>query len=138
MAVDTVSFLVKVNTGTAELPVWTAVGSQRDAKLNRDMGTVDVSTKSSGGWEESMAGNRSWSIEANALYVPDDTAYEALEDAWDARSTVHVQVEEANGDTYDGDAYITSFPKSFPNSPEAVTIDVTFKGTGALTRTEAT
>jgi len=134
MAVSAGSFLVKVNTGSEISPVWTAVGSQRDAKLNRSMATIDVTNKQSGGWEESLPDDRNWSIDNSALYVPDDTAYEALEDAWEAREAVQITWEEANGDTYVGSAYITDFPKSAPHK-DAVTIDVTFKGSGELERT---
>ena len=136
MSVSAGSFLVKVNTGSEVSPTWTAVGAQRDAKLSRSMATIDVTNKQSGGWEESLPDNRSWSIDANALYVPDDTAYEALEAAWEAQEAVQVLWEEANGDTYEGDAYITDFPKSAPHK-DAVTIDVTFQGSGELERTTA-
>lgn len=135
MAVESVNFLVKVNTGTEAVPVWTAAGSQKDAKLNRDMSTIDVTNKGSSGWEEVLPNVRSWGIDCNSLYIPDDVAYEALEDAWEARDSVEVQFVENNGDTFKGSAYITSFPKSAPNG-DAVSIDVTFKGTGELTRTE--
>lgn len=137
MSVSAGSFLVKVNTGSDVSPVWTAVGAQRDAKLNRSMATIDVTNKQSGGWEESLPENRSWSIDANALYVPDDTAYEALETAWEAQEAVQILWEEANGDTYAGEAYITDFPKSAPHK-DAVAIDVSFKGSGELERTTAT
>ncbi len=136
MAVSAGSFLVKVNTGSDVAPVWTAVGAQRGAKLNRGMATIDVTSKQSGGWEESLPDDRSWSIDANALYVPDDAAYEALEAAWEAQEAVQVLFEEADGKTYDGEAYITDFPKSAPHK-DAVTIDVTFKGSGELERTTA-
>jgi TP901-1 family phage major tail protein len=134
MAVSAGSFLVKVNTGTDVSPVWTAVGSQRDAKLSRSMATIDVTSKDSNNWEESLPDVRSWSIDANAMYVPDDTAYEALETAWENQALVEIMWEEANGDTFTGNAYITDFPKSAPHK-DAVTIDVTFKGCGELART---
>ena len=42
---DGVDFLLKVNTGTAEIPVWTVIGGQRGATLSLTAEQIDASNK---------------------------------------------------------------------------------------------
>ena len=53
---DGVDFLLKVNTGTAETPVWTVIGGQRGATLSLTAEQIDASNKQSGAWKTSVPG----------------------------------------------------------------------------------
>jgi TP901-1 family phage major tail protein len=48
-----IDILVKVNTGTAQTPTYTAVAGQRGATLNRSAETIDLTNKEGDGWADS-------------------------------------------------------------------------------------
>ena len=64
-----ITFLLRVNTGTAGSPSYTTIAAQRSATLNRSAETIDVTTKDSNRWTESIYGNREWSIDADAYLL---------------------------------------------------------------------
>ena len=68
-------YLLKVNTGTVASPVWTQIGAQRSADLNRSADSIDVSHKTSGGWSAKKAGLRSWSIAPGGHTSPGDKGW---------------------------------------------------------------
>ncbi len=121
---------VKVKIGTA------FVGGQRGATLNRSSETIDETTKDSAGWKENGAGFKEWGVDCDGLIPVDDTAYEALEDAFENGTPVELEVAEPNGKKYNGSALITDFPLEYPYDDDA-TYSMTFAGTGALTKTAA-
>lgn len=131
MAVKGIDFLVKVNTGTDSEPVYTTVGGQRGASLNRDAETMDTTSKDSQGWSESVPGLKSWSIEADGLLTENDAGYLALEKAYMDGEAVVVNITTAGGNKYEGKAIISSFPLSAPYD-DLATFEVSFTGTGAL------
>jgi len=126
-----IDILVKVNTGTEASPVWTAIGAQQDATLNRSAGVIAVSTKEATGWVENIAGLKEWSIDCAALLLDSDSAFTKLEGCYNARSRVQVQFTRA-GKTYTGYAFITDFPIEAPVEGCA-SISITLTGDGALT-----
>lgn len=134
MALRGIDFLIYINTGTEALPVWTVVGGQRSATINRASDTIETTAKTSQGYKEFVTGFKEWSIEADGLIVPDDTGYSELESAYLAGDTVHVQLLYPSGDYYDGTAVITDFPMEVPYDDMA-TYSVTLQGTGALALT---
>lgn len=131
MAVKGIDFLVKINTGTVELPEYVTVAGQRGASLNRDAETMDTTSKDSQGWNESISGFKSWSIEADGLLTEDDAGFLALEEAYMEGEPVLVSITTAGGNKYDGKAIISSFPLSAPYD-DLATFEVSFTGTGAL------
>lgn len=126
--------LIKVNTGTPDSPVWTAVAGQRGATLNMSLSTIDITSKDSNRWTELIAGIKEWSVEFDALVVADDAGYSALRNAFLNGETVQIQLITAEGDTYQGTGIITDFPHTFAYD-DAQTYKVTVKGSGALTFT---
>lgn len=131
-----VNFLVYVNTGTVDLPVYTKVAGQRGGTFNRDASTLDLTSKDSNGWDDVDYSNSSWSIEADGLLVESDTGYLELEDAFMNKATVMVRFETAAGAKYEGTAIITSFPVEAPYDDNA-TYSVTLQGKGAPTKVAA-
>lgn len=109
-----IDFLVQVNTGTTEVPVYKTVGAQRGASLSRSAETLDATSKESEGWSESLAGLKSWSISTDGLLVLDDEAYGLLEEAFMNSENVLVQIASKSGLKYAGDAIITTFDIDAP------------------------
>lgn len=118
---------VVVKIGTAIL------AAQRNATLNRSAETLDSTTKDSNGWKENEAGYREWSISTDGLLVESDAAYTSLEDAYMAGEKVTVEFTTGSGNRYHGEALITDFPIQAPYT-DNVTYNVTFQGSGALTK----
>lgn len=121
-----VDILIKIGT--------TVLGGQRNATLNRSAETIDVTTKSSNGWRESVASIKDWGVDCDGLLVENDTAYTSLETAYMNGETVTVEVGFPSGTKYSGTAIITDFPIEAPYD-DNVTYSVSFQGTGALTKT---
>lgn len=109
-----IDFLIKVNTGTAEAPEYTAVGAQRGASLSLSADTLDKTTKDSDGWTELLAGNKSWSISTDGLLILNDEGYMALEDAYMAGENVLVQMSTKSGALYEGEAVISTIDLEAP------------------------
>jgi len=111
------------------------VAGQRNANLSVSADNIDVTNKLGDGWAENLASFRSWSIDADGLVVPSDTAYEALEAAAMNGTSVTVYLSTGTtGRTYTGTGYITDFSIGMPYD-DATTYSCTITGTGPLTRT---
>lgn len=124
-------YLLKVNTGTVAVPVWTQIGAQRSADLNRSADSIDVSHKTSGGWSAKKAGLRSWSIDLGGLMLLSDAGIEALEYAFLNGKEVNIQLVYPDGSTQAGWGSITDFSLSTPHDG-AAEISGTIEGNGAL------
>ena len=108
------------------------VGGQRNATLNREAEVIDITNKVSAGWTENMTSVKSWSIEGDGIFVVDDAALDAIEEAFLNGSWVQVKVaDEAWG--YTGRGVITDFPIE-ANYDDAATYSITITGSGALTK----
>jgi TP901-1 family phage major tail protein len=128
-----VDVLLYANTGTAQTPTWTVVGGQSGATLSRETNVIEVTSKESG-WTENLAGIKSWSVDCDGYVVVNDTAYQALETAWENGDAIKVHVVVPSGNTYEGDAIISKFPLE-AKQDDALTFSITLQGTGALTKT---
>ncbi|MFU8688479.1 phage major tail protein, TP901-1 family [Rossellomorea sp. FS2] len=129
MAARGVNFLLFVNTGTAEAPIYTKVAGQKGGTFNRSTDTIDLTSKDNYGWQDEDYGIASWSIEADGLLVEDDLGYQALEDAFENKEIVLVRWQTAAGTKYEGDAIITDFSSEAPYDDQA-TYSVTLNGKG--------
>lgn len=108
------------------------VGGQRNATLNREAEVIDITNKVSAGWTENMTSVKSWSIEGDGIFVVDDAALDAIEQAFLDGSWVQVKVaDDAWG--YTGRGVITDFPIE-ANYDDAATYSITITGSGALTK----
>jgi TP901-1 family phage major tail protein len=124
-------FLLYVNTGTVDTPVWTLVGGQRNSSLGRTADSIDTSHKTSGGWKSSKAGLRGWSIDLDALVLLQDLGVEALETAFMQGKEINVKFERPDKKYYTGWASITDFSIDPPHDGEA-SLSGTLEGNGAL------
>jgi predicted secreted protein len=121
-------FLVRVNTGTEAAPVWTVVGSQRDATVTRNLDTIDVSSKDSRA-RRIKPGRYTVEISFDHLYVPGAAELTALKNAMLNATFTQIQefVAGVAGRVYGG--YVTGHTESFPDMGEAV-VSCTFTGDG--------
>ncbi|MGG3561652.1 phage major tail protein, TP901-1 family [Neobacillus rhizosphaerae] len=110
----------------------TVVGGQSGATLNRETNVIEVTSKESG-WAENLAGVKSWSIECEGYVVVSDSAYDALETAWENGTEIDVEVRVPSGNTYSGKAIISEFPLEAPQD-DALTFSLTLQGSGALVK----
>lgn len=120
--------LLLVNTGTPSVPVYTAVGSQRDVTFEESTAEIDVSSKD-GREQEVIAGRYSASLSLDHLYVADDAGFDALKDAMRDGELILVakQVDEVTTET--ASALVTSLSERHPDQGEStVSISLTISG----------
>lgn len=133
---DGVDFLIKVNTGTRETPVWTVIGGQRGATLNLTANQIDASNKQSGAWTTSVPGMLSWSIDADAVMLTDisgltvDAGRAKLLACFTNRELVHVRYVRKDGSKFQGYAAITDLSEEAPHDG-AATFKITLNGSGS-------
>lgn len=128
MAINGADVLLLVNTGTVELPTWTAVGSQRDVTFEESTEEIDVSSKDARE-KRVLAGRYSSSVTLDALFIPTDTAYTELKDAMRNGDLVQVvrQYDETNVEK--ASAVVTSLSETFPDQDGAtVSVSLTIDG----------
>ncbi|MCD4839730.1 phage major tail protein, TP901-1 family [Neobacillus sedimentimangrovi] len=132
-----IDFIINVNIGTDQEPVWTKVAGQRGCTLNRSAETLETTSKdSTSGFKEFEVSFKEWSIEADGLLVNGDTGFSALEDAFMNGEKVKVQMATPSGDKFEGMALITDFPIEAPYDDMA-TYSVTLQGSGLLSKVSA-
>jgi len=132
-----VDVLLKVKEQeTGEL---TVAGGQTGATLTRSAETIDVSDKTTGGWSSSLVGLKSFTIEAEGFVSLGDSGQELLEDAFDAREKVFIEIRvgddsDKDGVTYTGECVITELSNEF-SQDDAVTFSLSLEGASPLVRT---
>ncbi len=114
--------LLLVNTGSDSNPTYTAVGSQTNVKFDETVAEVDYSSKNSAATRV-FGGRYGAKLTLDAVYVPDDTAYQSLKTAFRARALIRVRVEEENVEVEEADALITSLSRQAPDQ-EACTVAI--------------
>jgi len=115
----------------------TAIASAQDCQITLNNDLPDATTKDSAGWAEHIVGLKDWSGSCSGLYDPDN-ANVTIEDIMDTIiSGTKVEIffgVEVNGKVfYSGDANFDSAGIAAPNESPS-TYDISFKGTGPLTK----
>ena len=111
-----------------------AISGQQGLTINRSAETIEVNSKSTeGGWKDSLAGMKEWSIDNDGLWVASDDAHKALATAFKTGNPVCVKVYNGKTHTgmFGGLAVITDYPIEAPYD-DAVTYSITLQGKGAL------
>lgn len=130
MAISGVKVKVYIKDATGKV-----LGGQRGATLNRSAETMDATTKDGAGWQENVAGLKSWGIDCDGVFVESDVAYELLEAAFLNGDNVVAYVELPSGTKYEGTCIVADLPIEAPYD-DLTTYSVTLTGTGALVKTE--
>lgn len=136
MAIAGVDILLKVNTGTKEVPVWTVVAGQRSATLKMTTESINVTSKTNYGWADTIPSVRSWSIEGEGLIEIGDAGFEVLENAFFNRKQVTCQIAMPSGLNYKGLSTLKDFSYNMNHDSEA-TASFTLEGSGALEKATA-
>lgn len=132
-----VDVLLYVNTGTDLTPVYTVLGGQGDAKLDRGAKEIDVTAKTdNSGYEDKLVGKKNWSLDCDGFIVEDDTALDLLEQIFEDRQKVMLEIRMPSGKKYSGSAVITDFPLDFKQDDGAA-YSLKLSGASALTITPA-
>lgn len=128
MAMNGTDVLLLVNIGTAAVPAYQAVGSQRDVTFDEATEEIDVSSKDSRA-KRVLPGRYSATLSLDALYVWTDVGYHALRDAMRDGELILVAREDDSTTIETADALITSLSESFPDQGEgAISISMTIDG----------
>lgn len=115
---------------------YTVIGGQTGATLNRSAETIDVTDKTNNGYKESMAGLKEWSIDCDGFVVIDDAGIDILDDQFEARKPVYVEITIA-GNKFTGSGYIVDYPIEMPLD-SAVSFSLSIAGASPLNKANAT
>jgi predicted secreted protein len=128
MGMNGTDVLLLVNTGTPAVPVYEAVGEQRDVTFDESTEEIDVSSKNSRA-KRVLAGRYSGSISLDFLYVWTQTGYQELRDAKRDGELILVAKQEDGVTLETVEALVTSLSESFPDQGEGtVSISLTIDG----------
>lgn len=114
------------NTGTTESPTWDLIECIKDLTINLDHSTADVTTRGSGGWRMMAAVLKEAGVDAGLLYDTADTDFQALMDAWVAKTKIHMSfmdgpIATVGSQGLRGMFQVQSFPREEPLE-DAVTV----------------
>jgi len=139
-------FLFVANSGTTAgstaISGYTVVGCATTANLDVQTETASVTCKGMAGWDESTVGNKSWSMTCDTVYriiTGSDIGANYGADQWydtlNARIPIYISIgsTKSGASIWFGQAWITSYKMS-SNTKDATTVNITLKGTGALTK----
>lgn len=125
-------YLLFVATGASiASPDWVLIGGQRGLSLSRQADEIDVSSKTSGGWKDTLAGLKSWSIDLDGLLLLNDDGVDTLEYAFIAGKKVFLKMQYPNKRYRTGWCSITDFSNEAPHDGEA-SLKGTLSGSGPL------
>jgi predicted secreted protein len=121
---------LSVDGGTS----YQVIGEGRDATLSISQNEIEATSFDSGGWSEYIPGLKEWNVDIEALHVPtnvgQENLYEALVDG--AKIKIKLLPKTGTGNIgYKGDAFVTSWEIN-PTPDDAVSVSVSFRGTGEL------
>src|SRR3989304_3680175 len=124
MAINGSDILILVNVGTPTVPVLVGVQSQRDGSVEETTAVIDVSSKDSRA-QRVLPGRYASTISLDALFVPDDGAYHALQDA-NRNGEMILVAKEVDGTVFEAAlAEMDSISESYADQGEA-TISIAF------------
>ncbi len=128
VATNGTDVLLYVNTGTVEAPVYTVVGGQRDAEYGRETDEIDASSKDSAA-NRVLPGRVKASLSCEALYIPSDAAYQALDTAQSAREFILVHKYVDGVAVKEARAVITNLSEQHPDMDvSTVSIELSIDG----------
>jgi len=121
MAMNGTAILVLIDTDL--------VASQRDLSIEETTNTIDVSSKDEREFH-GLPGRYESTLSLDALYVPTDTAYLALQNAMRNGTFVTLVVMESSIVTESAQATIETLSRAAPDQ-DAATVSASFKLDGA-------
>lgn len=132
MPLNGTDFLVRVNTGTEAVPVWTTVAAQRDASVSESRDTIDFSSKDQDEWV-GAAGRYESEVSLDGLIpVAAEAGFDALKAACRNGTLVQLQTQVAGTAKEKASAIVTQMDQEYPDQGEG-TFSASFKVSGAWT-----
>jgi hypothetical protein len=120
--------LLLVNTGTPTVPVYEAMGSQRDVSFEETTAEIDISSKDSRAWY-GLPGRYKATLTLDALYIPDNAGYLALQAAMRDGTTILVAKQDDAVVTETATGIVTSLGDKDPDQAEAtVSVAISISG----------
>lgn len=120
---------------------WKTVACLISNGVSRGADSITSTTKCSGGDQESMQGERNWSITGNGNAVDDtleasEASLDELKEIWASGETAEWKMAKVGSTDVDyGMGWISQLDTTAGNN-EAYTFDLTVQGTGALATVE--
>jgi TP901-1 family phage major tail protein len=114
--------LLLVNTGPTLTPTYEVVGSQRDATFEETNDEIDVSSKEQRE-KRVIAGRYSCAVSFDAMYVPSDTAYQALKAAMRNGTAIMILRQQSGAALEEASAIVTGLSEAAPDQ-DASTVSV--------------
>lgn len=128
MAMNGTDVLLLVNTGTPAVPVYEAVGSQKDFTFDETTAEIDASSKDSRAMRV-LPGRYGSTLSGDSLFVPTNAAYLALRDAMRDGELILVARENDGVTTWTANCLVTTLSDGFPDQGVGtVTIALTVDG----------
>ena len=113
------------------------VAGQRGASLSMSADEIDITDKTTEGYKAYLAGLKEWSISCDGLVVVNDTAYDALVEAFLAGDEIEIELKnEAGTFGYKGTVSIASMDFD-AQYDDALTYSCELRGASALTKVGA-
>lgn len=112
----------------------TTIGIARNVDPSMSAAEMDITTRSSGGWRETMTGLKQLEFTAELLWVPTSSALQAIETAFLTNSTMAFQILDDTGWGWTGNCVITEFKPGAQGLEDAVACSITAKSTGAVSK----
>jgi len=113
------------------------VAHSTDATISFSAETVDITSKDTSGYRDTIAGLKSWSANLTA-FIDYSATYgqEELVDKWIAGECVKIRfTTDVTGDVYyEGDATITSVELNSSGAEEAASFSLSLENAGAITK----
>jgi TP901-1 family phage major tail protein len=127
-------YLLFIKDGTPT-PAWLTLACLSTNGFEGSRDSIDTSSKCTGNWNTSIAGNASWTMsgDGNAIgsdLLPSEASFAKLFELYKSGATFPVKIAKVGG-TYVryGEAYISSYSETQANN-EAFTFSVTLQGVG--------
>ena len=123
--------IIKIEKDGAFIPVC----GQTGGSLNREVDVIEIYTKDDQ-YKQNYGTYITWSIDLEALYVLNDEGYALMEQKFNAKENVKVEVALEDGNVYTGEGLITSLSMDL-GQDDMVSISCSINGSGNLELTKA-
>jgi len=113
--IDGASVLLMVNMGDDETPNWTAVAEQTGLSTENSRNLIEASSKDSD-HTKWIYGKQDGTVTLESLYVPNDAAFKAIEEAMNNREVVILRRTENGEDIEEATALVSTISKEWPDN----------------------
>src|SRR5690554_1363062 len=113
--IDGASVLLMVNMGDDETPNWTAVAEQTGLSTENSRKLIEASSKDSDHTKWSY-GKQDGTVTLESLYVPNDAAFKAIEEAMNNKEIVILRRTENGEDIEEATALVSTISKEWPDN----------------------